>query len=158
MILLEILSLDGKISAQTSPSFHGIRIDSTLVGGTIGRRTCCCWTGMPRPRLCAIGSCLRWKPAAAGITTTNRTRKTDTISKDLTNRRIHKFLQIPKPKKTRKRENVLSMIVGVVLEGCAMLLFSCNNSQLSTSESGSSQTQTAPEKLSSSTAKTKPLP
>ena len=101
---------------------HGVRIDSTLVGGTIDKRTCCCWTGMSRPALCAIGRCLLRKPAAAGITTTNRTLKTGNnltlttgiTSKDMTNRQINKLLQIPKLKKTMKRENVLSMMAVVL--------------------------------------------
>lgn len=38
-------------------------------------------------------------------------------------RQINKLLQILKLKRTMKQENVLSMIAGVVLGVCAMLLF-----------------------------------
>ena len=167
MILLVLFtSLDGEISGQTSSIFHGIRIDSTSVSGTISGRTCCCWTGMSRPALCATGLCLRRKPAAAGITTTSHTQKTGNnsilttgiTSKDMMSRQTNKFLHIPKLKKTMKRENVLSMMAGVVLGVCAMLLFSRNNSQPSTNKLDSAQTQTILGKPATSTAESKPFP
>lgn len=59
-----------------------------------------------------------------------------------------------------KQENVLSMMAGVVLGVCAMLLFFRNNSQPSTNQPDSVQTQTTGEKPipSTSTEETKPLP
>lgn len=90
------------IAVQTSSIFYGIRIDSTSARGITGGQTCCCWTGMSRPALCATELCHWRKPAAAGIMATIRTPTTSITSKDKTNRQINKPLQIPKPKKTIK--------------------------------------------------------